>query len=267
MTFAHASDLHFGRSVCGDVAARRICEAVRSARVDVLVVTGDLTHRGRMEEFEQFREAFGPLARTGRLLVVPGNHDRLGDDVADEIQSGARVSSWLGPGLGIVRVDSTGPQNRRLVDAWGELSARDLDRIDEAVDALPDRGVRAVALHHHPLPLPEEGVSERVARLVGLRCGRELSRGRELVRRLAGRCDLLLHGHRHLPSEAIVGAGGPRPLRILGAGSTASLGWMRVFPCEGGAAGEPRWLELPHHQRPPLRLPPGLGAPITSSIA
>jgi metallophosphoesterase superfamily enzyme len=47
-----------------------------------VLVTGDVTHRGRLREWAAFEKAFEPLIESGRLTAVPGNHDRLGDDMA-----------------------------------------------------------------------------------------------------------------------------------------------------------------------------------------
>ena len=77
---AHVSDLHIGRSVESDARAVRLCQALIEARVDHVVVTGDVTHKGRRRELARFEETFAPLREAGRLTVIPGNHDRLGDD-------------------------------------------------------------------------------------------------------------------------------------------------------------------------------------------
>jgi hypothetical protein len=74
-------------------------------------VTGDLTHRGRTGELELFEHAFARIR--DRLVIVRGNHDRLGDDVARAIMPGTRVDVEIRHGLFVVRVDSTGPHSAR----------------------------------------------------------------------------------------------------------------------------------------------------------
>ena len=53
---------------------------------------------------------------------------------------------------------------------------------------------------------------------MGWRFTHELERGRELLARIRGRCDLVLHGHRHVPSAHTLFAGEPRPLGLYNAG-------------------------------------------------
>lgn len=43
---------------------------------DLLVITGDLTNLSHPKEFQAARRALQPLIDKGRLLVMPGNHDR-----------------------------------------------------------------------------------------------------------------------------------------------------------------------------------------------
>ena len=70
--------------------------ALVAADVDHIVVTGDVTHRGRNSELEQFYTTFEPIL--DRLTVVPGNHDCLGDNVTQRIMPGARVTAYHSSG-------------------------------------------------------------------------------------------------------------------------------------------------------------------------
>jgi 3',5'-cyclic-AMP phosphodiesterase len=80
--FAHISDLHVGRSAENDANAARLCAALLDSGIDQVIATGDLTHRGLARELAAFEAMFAPLAAQGRLVVVPGNHDCLGEDVS-----------------------------------------------------------------------------------------------------------------------------------------------------------------------------------------
>jgi Icc protein len=98
-------------------------------------------------------------------------------------------------------------------------------------------------LHHHPLALPEETWLERWSERLRLPYCSELPLGRELLRRVRGRCDLVLHGHRHVPREIHLGAPGERPLALYNAGSSTQLRRARLFShADGALAGPPRWL-------------------------
>jgi len=240
-TLAHLSDLHFGSGARSDGAAAALVRALDAARVDHVVVTGDVTHRGLWSELDRFARAFAPLA--SRLTLVPGNHDRLGDDAGRALMSGARVQIDAREGLYVVRVDSTGPHNRYVFAGHGELTLADLYAIDRALDAAPLGALVVVVLHHHPLPLPEEQPLEKIASFVGLPFAAELDRGHTLLERLRGRADLVLHGHRHVPAMQRLYAGEARPLDVVNAGSSTALGRARVFAHDAGRLVDPpRWL-------------------------
>jgi 3',5'-cyclic AMP phosphodiesterase CpdA len=241
---AHLSDLHLGRSPLEEQAAARLVAALVEARVDQVVVTGDVTHRGRREELDRFRALFRPLE--SRLTVVPGNHDRLGDDVSSHLMAGPRVQVQLADGLWLVRLDSTGPHNRALLAAHGTLDAATMEAVAEAVAAAPRDRLVVLALHHHLLSLPEETWPERLSAHLGWPNAQELPLGRALLARLAGRCDLVLHGHRHVPCAVAApdaARGRERPLAIYNAGSSTELLRARLFPhLDGALLGAPSWL-------------------------
>ncbi len=68
---AHISDLHFGKT--DEALVLALEEELDRFNPDLLVVTGDLTQRARVQQFEQARGFLDalPFAR----LVMPGNHD------------------------------------------------------------------------------------------------------------------------------------------------------------------------------------------------
>lgn len=241
-TIAHLSDLHFGASSTHFAAAAALRDAVESMVIDHVIVTGDVTERGTNAEFAQFKELFGQLQASGRLVVVPGNHDRLGDDVARNMM-GVRVDTVRGDGLLIIRVDSTGSHNRWLMASHGNIDLPVIALVQDALaTALPGDFV-VMTIHHHLLPLPEDTVFEKIANFFRLPFAAELRLGRVLLERLAGRCDLVLHGHRHAPKEEMI-AHGDRDLRIYNAGSSTALGRFRLFSYDAGRlAREPEWIE------------------------
>jgi 3',5'-cyclic-AMP phosphodiesterase len=237
---AHLSDLHVG--LHRDAAIENLCAAVAESRCDVTLLTGDITHRGKRDEFERFRRAFAPLLENGSVAVVPGNHDRLSDDVGAQLMPGARVQAYLMHGTAwLVRIDSTAPHNRRIIDGHGLLTASDLDDVDRALGRAPPGTLVIAALHHHPLPLPDEDTFERLSTWLGWPNAAELARGPELLDVLRGRCDLVLHGHRHTPSDLRVFGGDRRPLRVLSAGSSVELDAFRIFEVSSGYIQD-RWV-------------------------
>jgi 3',5'-cyclic AMP phosphodiesterase CpdA len=230
-TVAHLSDLHIGKDPATDAAARRLCAALIEQGVSLTLVTGDVTHRGRADELRTFEATFAPLLAAGRLIVVPGNHDRMGDDAGRSMMGGhdGHVDVRSRPGLHIVRFDSTAPHNRSLIEAHGRLVERDLEAIVAAMDAAPAGALTVLLLHHHLLPLPPDLLGERLSMLLGWPNAAELELGARLLEQLRGRCDLVLHGHRHTPSELELGSESTRPLRVWNAGSSTELAAFRVF--------------------------------------
>jgi Icc protein len=240
---AHLSDLHVGRSAADDAQAEQLAHALLEIGVDHVVVTGDLTHRGRRSELEQFRRAFAGLLGSGRVTVVPGNHDRLGDDLGDDLMPGGRVQVASAAGLYLIRVNSTGAHNRSWIAGHGALLDDDLDDIDRALDAAPRDHMVVVALHHHVLQLPDEHPMERLSSFLGWPFTGELARGRALLERLRGRCPLVLHGHRHMPRGVRLW-NGALAVSVFNAGSSTELGGARVFEhVDGALVGGPWWLE------------------------
>jgi len=241
-TLAHISDLHFGRDAKTDAAAIALCDALLAAAVDQVLLTGDVTHRGRRAELSTFECAFAPLA--GKLVIVPGNHDRSGEDAAQVLMPGGRVQAELRDGLFVIRLDSTAPHNRRLMDSHGALTPRDIAEVDEAIASAPPGALVVLMLHHHLLPLPEDHLGERIASFLGWPNAAELDLGRNLIDRLRGRCDLVLHGHRHRASELALSSPGGRPLHVLNAGSTPELGRARVVEHAAGCIVSLNWLGI-----------------------
>ncbi len=242
-TLVHVSDLHLGKSPETEQRAVAIRDALISAQADHVVVTGDLTHRGRNSELALFWKIFAPLAAQGRLTIVPGNHDRLGDDLAESIQAGPRVAVSEAPGLHLVRFDSTGSHNRAWLAGHGAMTDEDVTDISRAVASAAPGALVAVLLHHHVLPLPADHAAERLVSWLGWPYADELERGAALLGSLRGRCDLVLHGHRHAPQTATFFQEDQRPVAIFNAGSSTELGRVRVFAHrQGRVLGTPAWL-------------------------
>jgi 3',5'-cyclic AMP phosphodiesterase CpdA len=260
-TVAHLSDLHIGSGPKTDDAVLRLREALVGEGVDHVIVTGDVTHRGRVGEVERFWRLVQPAGWGGKVTVIPGNHDRLGDDVRDLLMDGPRVQVEDHEGLYLVRLDSTGEHNRRWIDPHGGLTLADLRAVDTALDRAPGGALCALLLHHHPLPLPEEHPFESLVTWAGWPNARELYQGRQLLDVLRGRCDLVLHGHRHVPAEATLFPDSVRSLRLFNAGSTTELERFRVFEHRDGALrGEPAWVSFDRTRAPspipaPIRWP------------
>lgn len=71
---AHLSDIHFGANDPKIVAAATAW--VEARRPDLVIISGDLTQRARVEQFEAASAWCNRLRQSGlTVLVIPGNHD------------------------------------------------------------------------------------------------------------------------------------------------------------------------------------------------
>ena len=242
-TIAHVSDLHIGRSQKDSAIARRIVDMLVATDIDHVIVTGDMTHLGKRAELDEFYRLFGPLIAAGKLDLIPGNHDRAGEGAGSSIMKDARVDVTRKNGVYLIRIDTTGAHNNRIFRGQGILDQHVLDDVDLALRHADANDLAVVALHHHLEPLPEEYLSEKISAFFGLPYAAELRLGPTLLQNLQGRCDLVLHGHRHVPMERIFP--GERPLGLYNAGSSTDLARYRVFThLNGKLLGPPVWVSI-----------------------
>lgn len=221
--------------------------------VDHLVVTGDITNIALPGEFEFARERFDRIALGPRdTTVIPGNHDayvaegaalfsRTFDPYfepdAEWMWSGDRADRWP-----VVRVRgdvailgiSTSLQTPWFT-AYGEIGARQLERLESALtdDRLAGR-FRVVAIHHPPAGPPSRSWVR------GLR-------DRAALAQVLGRAgaELVLHGHEHRDLvNHMTGPGGwAIPVRGIPSGSyeagdVARRARYRIYDIQRRSAGE-----------------------------
>ena len=171
----------------------RVVADLASARPDLVLISGDLTHVGLPSECETAARWLAELPRP--LCVVPGNHDRY---VADDPRTTtARWAEHLGdasqpwprvtrlPGLAIVALDSAVPSAPLL--ATGTLGEAQRERLARVLEETGrEQRFRLVMLHHSPLP---NGHAWR----------KRLTDAPELMAILeAHGAELVIHGHGHV---------------------------------------------------------------------
>ncbi len=157
---ATISDLHLGERGFGLVKPMRDHGVepypIRCARAaareavawgaELLVIKGDITNRGRPDEWEMLDELLGEIPIP--VVAVPGNHDNTADarslDATEELGRRGLLSSPVRsvdvPGARVVLVDSTVHGH-----SWGRIRRR-FDELGAAVDT--DAPV-LVFMHHH----------------------------------------------------------------------------------------------------------------------
>lgn len=241
---AHISDLHIGSSPEHSFALQRICDAILASDIETVVVTGDITNRGSIAEFEVFSTITSQLRAERSVILLPGNHDRSRANISTTMMNDERVNLVSNDGIAILRIDTTIWYNRVTFASHGNVSVPMLNAVEDLIAKIPEHTFVIVALHHHPLPLPAEILIEYISSWFSLPFAEHLSYGSRLLEKIKGRCDLVLHGHRHVPSE-IVFPYAQRPLAIYNAGSSTRLRAFRRFNIVGGKlANEPIWISI-----------------------
>jgi 3',5'-cyclic AMP phosphodiesterase CpdA len=217
----HVSDLHFGAGPDAEIE-RGLAALVGQVEPDLVVASGDLSHRAKRQQQEsaaRFLRSLGPP-----LLAVPGNHDipwtlrRLSGPFAEF----ERVWQTTEPvfeseSLQVVGLNSARPWRHQS----GGIRSSQIDRARRLLAAAPDGALRVVVLHHHLIGAPwrsrKKPVSHRNAVLAGL-----VDAGAELI--LAGHIhqaavserhefEVVVGGVRGVTVSVAPGLGQPRPSR------------------------------------------------------
>jgi 3',5'-cyclic AMP phosphodiesterase CpdA len=183
----HVSDLHIGTHEDAAVA-RALAGLVERARPDLLIVTGDLTHRNRQAQHERAASFLRGLGAP--LLVVPGNHDiplwppgRFTRTFAAFEQSwGETEPVYASDSLHVVGLNSVRPWRHQS----GGLRAAQLAWAGERLGEAAPGAFRVVALHHHMIGAPWRTRKKPVAH-----------RNRVLGALVDSGAELILAGHTH----------------------------------------------------------------------
>jgi 3',5'-cyclic AMP phosphodiesterase CpdA len=183
----HVSDLHFG--ALNDPAVERALAALleRSAP-ELVIASGDLTHRGRRKQHE-LAAAF--LKRLGvPVVAVPGNHDipysipaRFTSTWREfERQWQTTEPVYASEVAHVVGINSVRPWRHQS----GGVSDAQLTRVTERLRAAAPGALRVVALHHQMIGAPWRTRKRPVAR-----------RTHVLARLVDSGAELIVGGHIH----------------------------------------------------------------------
>jgi 3',5'-cyclic AMP phosphodiesterase CpdA len=183
----HVSDLHVGSREEAELE-RDLAGFIEQVGPELVIATGDLTHRGRRVQHERaaaFLKALGPP-----VLAIPGNHDiphtfptrftRTFEEFEREWETAEPV--YRSPTLHVVGLNS--------VRAWrhqsGGLNEAQLGRAEARLKEAPAGALRIVALHHQMVGAPWRSRKRPVAR-----------RTYVLARLVDSGAELILGGHIH----------------------------------------------------------------------
>ncbi len=169
----HVSDLHIGARD-DPVVEQGLVSLVERVEPDLIVASGDLTHRGRRAQHEEaaaLLRSLGPL-----VLAVPGNHDipysfpaRLTAPWQEFERQWQTTEPVLdADGALVVGVNSVRPWHNQS----GGITTAQLDRAQERLRAAAAGSLRMVVLHHQLIGPPwrtrKRALARRDAVLGGL---------------------------------------------------------------------------------------------------
>jgi len=185
----HVSDLHVGRRETPETLAA-LRELAARIEPDLVLATGDLSHRGRRDQLEQASAQLRGLG-VDSVLAVPGNHDIPYTFPARFTRTYAEWQQVFGTIEPVYSSDRLHVVGACSVRPWrqqsGALSEERLGRIETALRGAPAGALRVVALHHHLAAPPWRAARKRPLQ----------DRDRVLERLAAAGAELVAAGHVH----------------------------------------------------------------------
>ncbi len=183
----HISDLHVGTREAPQVE-RSLATLIERTAPELVVASGDLTHRGRPEQHEAaaaFLRSLGPP-----VVAIPGNHDipytfpaRFTRTFAEfERHWETTEPVFRSPALCVVGLNSVRPWRHQS----GGMRETQLAQARELLAEAPEGALRVVALHHHLIGAPWRSRKKPVAR-----------RSHVLASLVDSGAELILAGHIH----------------------------------------------------------------------
>lgn len=183
----HLSDLHFGTREAPDVA-KSLAPLIERVDPELVVASGDLTHRGRPDQHDRAAAFLRSLSRP--LLAIPGNHDIPYTFPARFTRTFAQFERVWGTTEPLYASESLAVVGLNSVRAWrhqsGALPERQLVHAEEQLAGAPEGALRVVVLHHHLIGAPWRSRKKPVAR-----------RSEVLARLVDAGAELILAGHIH----------------------------------------------------------------------
>jgi 3',5'-cyclic AMP phosphodiesterase CpdA len=183
----HLSDLHTGTREDPDIE-RALTGLIERTGAELIVASGDLTHRGRRDQHERaarFLRGFGLP-----LLAVPGNHDIPYTFPARFTSTFTEFERLWETTEPVYRSDDLFIVGLNSVRAWrhqsGGLRQRQLDHAAALLAEAPVGALRIVVFHHHLIGAPWRSRKKPVAR-----------RNHVLASLVEAGAELILAGHIH----------------------------------------------------------------------
>jgi 3',5'-cyclic AMP phosphodiesterase CpdA len=182
MRIAHISDIHctYGLDFNEKVFDKAV-KMLNKQDADIVFVSGDITTDGLLSEYELASEKLKEI--TGKLVIVPGNHDErnLGFKLFPEF-FGEPSFIHTYKELAFVGLASSEPDKDD-----GRLGRRRHIQIEKCIQK--HKKMTIIGFHHHLIPIPNSGREKNIIE----------DAGETLDIILYNEVPLVLMGHRHVP--------------------------------------------------------------------
>ena len=205
MKLVQLSDIHVGSQFQPRVFAKVINE-VNALKPDAIVITGDLTNEGLINEYKECKRLVSKL-KAKKIITISGNHDyRNTGYLPFKKYFPFESVNELGKDIILVTLGTARPDRDE-----GEVGYRQNLWLERTMKKYPNR-VKILAMHHHLVGIPDTG-SDRLT---------VIDAGDILRTILQTNVDLVLCGHKHRPwvwnfgNLLIVNAGTASSIRLRG---------------------------------------------------
>ena len=205
MEIVQLSDIHVGSQFREDVFDK-VIEEVNELKPDAVVISGDLTNEGLVEQYEKCKKLVSKLD-VEKIIAISGNHDyRNTGYLVFKKYFPFQTINELGDDVVIVTLGTARPDRDE-----GEVGYRQTLWMERTMKKYENK-IKILAMHHHLIGIPDTG-SERVT---------ILDAGDVLRTILDTNVDLVLCGHKHRPwiwqfnNLSIVNAGTVSSERVRG---------------------------------------------------
>ncbi len=200
MLLVQLSDLHFGSQFRPKTFAKVVSE-VNELKPDVIVITGDLTNEGLINEYEECKKSVSKFTAK-KIISISGNHDyRNTGYLSFKKFFPFKTVNELSSDIVLVTLGTARPDRNE-----GEVGYRQNLWLERTMIKYKDK-VKILAMHHHLVGIPDTG-SDRVT---------AIDAGDVLRTILQTDVNLVLCGHKHRPWVWNFGN-----LQIVNAGTASS---------------------------------------------
>ncbi|MBI3841929.1 MAG: metallophosphoesterase [Thaumarchaeota archaeon] len=182
MKIVQISDIHVGSQFREEVFDQVIDE-VNIIHPSAIIVTGDLTNEGLMQEYEKCKAKIAKF-KTEKIIAISGNHDyrNTGYLLFKKFFPFESVNQ-LGSNVVLATLGTARPDRDE-----GEVGYRQNLWLERTMKKYPKK-IKILAMHHHLVGIPDSG-TDRVT---------VIDAGDVLRTAISSNVNLVLCGHKHRP--------------------------------------------------------------------